>query len=360
MSLPKVLVTGGSGFLGSHVVDAFVATGRFQVISISRKPTVNCNPKAKYLACDVTDHNSIAALIEDVAPDIIVHTVTPGPFAPAKAHRKDYEATKNLLQLSKESTSVKAFVYSGSINPIVNTSGARKAPLSESEVILHDAKTAGSAYAQFKAFSILEVLKANGNALRTTVLYLPALYGPRDKTGTLGLADMGKTPMMTRFQFGSNSVLHEWLFGDNAAHAHILAAQSLLNNTETRQIGGEAFFITDGEPMKFWDFTRAIWTGLELNIAAKPIVIPWWVMIAMAAVFERIFGILTLGQKPAPFSRHHLWYMKEGAWLSIEKAEKMLGYAPLVRTQDGIDKAVCWVRESRGAAQQAASVTKSQ
>jgi UDP-glucose 4-epimerase len=68
----KVLVTGGAGFIGSHVVDAYVATGHEVVVvdDLSTGKRENLNPKAKFHQVDVQDPRVIE-LIRDERPAVV-------------------------------------------------------------------------------------------------------------------------------------------------------------------------------------------------------------------------------------------------------------------------------------------------
>lgn len=346
-SVKTVLVTGGSGFLGSHVVDAFVAEGGFHVVAISRKPPTYRNPKATYIACDTTKHSDIAVIVEGTNPIAITHTITPGPFASPLLHDQDYAATKNLVAIASKTASVKAFVYSGSAESLVNVSGACEQPLTEARAMLHTPKTAPSAYADAKSASEAFVLQANDTSLASAVLWMPGMYGPREneKTGIAVSFIRVANTFATRIQLGSNSVLHDWIYVENAARAHVLAVKALLEPQQ--RVGGEAYFITDGVPIKLWDFVRRLWTAAgdeKCNIISK-IIIPWWIMLALAATTEIVFRVFTLGRKSPPLSRLHVHYMKEGAWFDIRKAQERLGYEPLVSTNEGIRRTVSWFQQ---------------
>ena len=70
----KVLVTGGAGFIGSHVVDAFVAAGHDVIVvdDLSTGKRENLNPKARFHQLDVVDPKTVA-LIRDERPAALSH-----------------------------------------------------------------------------------------------------------------------------------------------------------------------------------------------------------------------------------------------------------------------------------------------
>jgi UDP-glucose 4-epimerase len=70
----KILVTGGAGFIGSHVVDAFVAAGHDVLVvdNLSTGKRGNLNPKARFFELDILDPET-ADLIRDERPDVLDH-----------------------------------------------------------------------------------------------------------------------------------------------------------------------------------------------------------------------------------------------------------------------------------------------
>jgi UDP-glucose 4-epimerase len=74
----RILVTGGAGFIGSHVVDQYVAAGHevFVVDNLWQegggKPT-NVNPKARFFQVDITDAGTFARIFDEVKPEVVNH-----------------------------------------------------------------------------------------------------------------------------------------------------------------------------------------------------------------------------------------------------------------------------------------------
>ena len=71
----KIVVTGGAGFIGSHVVDSYVQAGH-QVLVIDNLSTGKqefVNPEADLEVADITEHNKIRQILSSFQPDVINH-----------------------------------------------------------------------------------------------------------------------------------------------------------------------------------------------------------------------------------------------------------------------------------------------
>lgn len=70
-----VIVTGGAGFIGSHVVDAFIAGG-YEVVAIDNLLTgsrANLNPKARFYEADIRDAEALEHIFAREKPAIVSH-----------------------------------------------------------------------------------------------------------------------------------------------------------------------------------------------------------------------------------------------------------------------------------------------
>lgn len=101
------------------------------------------------------------------------------------------------------------------------------------------------------------------------------------------------------------------------------------------QVAGQAFFITNGEPVYFWDFSRALWR--EMALGKYPTkgftVLPRTVGLTFATMVEW-WGWLT-GTEPV-FTRYRVTYSCSNMYYNIEKARRLLGYEPQVGLEEGI------------------------
>jgi UDP-glucose 4-epimerase len=72
----KILVTGGAGFIGSHTVDALIATGQHQVSlidNLSAGKRHQVNPAAHFHEIDIRDADAVRRTIEAETPEVIIH-----------------------------------------------------------------------------------------------------------------------------------------------------------------------------------------------------------------------------------------------------------------------------------------------
>ncbi|KAH7885034.1 3-beta hydroxysteroid dehydrogenase/isomerase family-domain-containing protein [Phlebopus sp. FC_14] len=118
------------------------------------------------------------------------------------------------------------------------------------------------------------------------------------------------------------------------------------------QVAGQAFFITNGEPVYFWDFMRVVWLALDppteegRKRAQKAV----WVI---PRAFGMVLGFLAecwagLIRKEAGFTRYRVGYSCATRYHNIEKARRVLGYEPEVGLEEGIRNMVEWFKAVNG------------
>ena len=115
----KCLVTGGAGFIGSHIVDRLILEGHEVVIvdNMSTGKPENINPKALHINEDISDTkvdwNYILQGVDTVFHVAAAARVQPSIENPVKFHDVNVNGTHNLLYHSKEA-GVKRFIFSSS------------------------------------------------------------------------------------------------------------------------------------------------------------------------------------------------------------------------------------------------------
>ncbi|KAF7543077.1 hypothetical protein G7046_g10065 [Stylonectria norvegica] len=123
-TLGRVLVIGGNGFLGHHIVDQLVASWTATVSSVDLRCTKNRNPAAAYYECDITDVAKLTSVLEDIKPDVVIHTASPLAIDAKNSNeifrRVNVDGTQAVVEACQK-TGVKALVYTSSASVVSDT-----------------------------------------------------------------------------------------------------------------------------------------------------------------------------------------------------------------------------------------------
>jgi len=122
-SLGSVLVTGGTGFLGSYVCQQLLERGAATKLSaVDLRPAAEPKNGVEYHFGDITDESAMRDIFEKARPSVVIHTASPhfNINMPEVMYKVNVEGTKTLLKVAQE-TGVRAFVYTSSASVISNT-----------------------------------------------------------------------------------------------------------------------------------------------------------------------------------------------------------------------------------------------
>jgi sterol-4alpha-carboxylate 3-dehydrogenase (decarboxylating) len=340
-SLKSVLVTGGGGFLGSHIVRQLVKEPGCKIHSASRDPKSHPDQEStvQYEAVDITNDAQVEALFKRTQPQIVIHTTSPHPLAPqAQQDSVNVQGTKILLKHAAACTSTRAFIFTGSDSGMF----PQQDRITEEQARLYTATDHANPYGKTKGIADAMVLAANGPELRTVSLRVPGMYGEYDYKGMLPQLLNAVRRGEHKMQVGDNKRIFEVLEVRKAAEAHVLAAKAVLRSEASPtapKVDGEAFFISDGKAVPYWDFFRKCYAAAGAPVKPEEIkVIPLGVMQIMASAVEWFFTIFTLGYKKPEMRRQNMDHFERGCNWSLAKAKERLGYEPL--TEEEQDEAV--------------------
>lgn len=335
----NVLITGGSGFLGSHIVRRLLEDNEISplVTCVSRDPRRAIRDlRVAYKSCDITNEKDVQELFSSVKPQVIIHTVSPSQDDwPSVLQHTNVDGTGNLLRCATSCPETRAFVFTSSNSAIIAT----QTLLSEADSRFIQQTT--NAYARTKAEAERMVLAANGLDLRTATIRLPAIYGENDHNFLPQLVQSIKDNKH-HILLGKNEKIWEFLYIKKAAEAHILAAKALLRKSGPKA-DGESFFITDGKPQPFFDFCAKAYGAAGHPVAPGDVTkVPLGLIQSMASVGEWLYFIFTLNTRRPVRRRHNIDQLNEGCYWSIQKAKERLGYEPLEDQDEAIKQSMDW------------------
>lgn len=298
----KVLVTGGAGFIGSHVVDTFLANG-FKVVIVDDLSTgraSNLNPDAKFYQLDIRSPQ-LLDIFEQERPDFVSHhaaqmDVRRSVAQPLFDADVNILGSINMIECARK-VGIQRFIY-------ISTGGA---VYGEPEYLPCDENHPINPICQYGASKhtvehYLYMYQVNYN-LNYTVIRYPNVYGPRqDPHGEAGVVAIFTRQMMNDEQViinGDGEQTRDFVYVGDCAFGNLLASQKNVNGI---------FNLGMGRPTSI----NEIFESLKKITGYQK---------------EPVYGPAKLGE-----TRH--------IYLDSSKARQVLGWAPTVDLDDGMAKTV--------------------
>jgi nucleoside-diphosphate-sugar epimerase len=186
-------------------------------------------------------------------------------------------------------------------------------------------------YQHTKALAEQHVLEANGRqGLSTCALRPHLIWGPRDSHLIPRLLQRARSGQLRQVGDGKNLV--DMIYVENAAAAHLLAANALVPGSP---VCGRAYFISQGEPVNCWG-----WINEILGLAGLPPVrksisfrAAWRIGAAMEAIYK------TFGWTGEPrMTRFLASQLAKNHYFDIGRAKEHFGYSPQISTAEGMER----------------------
>lgn len=305
----RILVTGGAGFIASHVADAYIAAGHEVAIldDLSRGFMRNLNPRARFYKGDVRDRDFVERVFREERPEVVNHhaaqmDVRRGVREPVFDASVNILGSINLLDASV-AYKVRRFVY-------ISSAGAgygepKDMPVPEDYAINPITPYGISKHTVehylFTYWALYE--------LPYVVLRYGNVYGPRQSSkGEAGVFAIFCEQMLGGIRpviYGDGSKLRDYVYIDDVVRANVLALE---------RGTGEIFNIANGVPTKDYEIFRLVRDSLGLR-DLEPEYVP---------------------VRPGEIDR---------IYLDISKAERLLGWKPQVSLEEGSDRTVRFFRE---------------
>lgn len=353
LSLGSVCVVGGCGFLGNHIVQEIFRADkdRTSITVVDIQVPKEQHEQATYHSVEITQRDQVERVLRSARPSVIIHTVSPNPFE--KDHsvleKVNVVGTRNVVECAEELGTVKAFIYTAS-SSVVHNQRQDMIQATENLPVLFRPEQP-EFYSHTKALAEKIVLDANGrNGMLTASIRPAALYGEGDKAMTTNLT---RTALdgKAKYHFGDGRNLFDTCYVGNCSYAHILVAKALIQASTSqgvsvptnKRVGGEAFFVTNDEPIPFWDLPRLI-----ADIAGCPVKkedirgIPRGLMMSVAFLSEWMYWLFTFGQKQPKVTRWVVRLTTMERTICIDKIKERLDYCPRFTLREGLERGVRW------------------
>ncbi len=323
-----ILVTGGTGFIGSHLVESLTGKG-YNVRCLVRKTSDVSFLKAldvELIYGDIMDVDSLKSAVRDV--EIVYHLVGGGNVS--SVSRKDYIilrnlnvlGTKNILKACIHHADIQKFILFSSIsaigiikNVIVNEE-TRCQPRTPHELAKYESEQVALMFCKKYGIPLLIIRPAQ-------------VYGPRDvKSEILKMCKLIKRHMFPVIGSGENVV--PLVYVENLVHAAILACE---------RDASSVYIVTD-EWRTMNEIVEAF--AKELNVRVWGAHVPPFAAKICVGMIE--YTCRMLGITP-PFNLKRLESITSNRLYDISKAKRELGYAPEVSFEEGIRRTVRWYKQ---------------
>jgi UDP-glucuronate 4-epimerase len=313
----NVLVTGGVGFIGSHVCERLLDAGHtvcalddlndFYDPSIKQNTLRELQSRAQsfvFVHADITNRIELNEVLSSMPFDQIIHLaaragVRPSLEQPALYQRVNVEGTVNLFEAARESGIKKITIASSSSVYGINS----KVPFSEADPIFSTI----SPYAASKlACEALGHVYHHVYGMDICMLRFFTVYGPRQRPD-LAIHKFAKLMQTNQpiTVFGDGSTSRDYTYVDDTVEGVIACTE--------REFGYEIINLGESQTVKLNRLIGLIESAMEIKaeINHQPV---------------------QPGDVPITYA-------------NIEKAQRLLGYNPKTQIEDGIPKFVEWFRQ---------------
>lgn len=343
------VVTGGRGFAARHLVEMLIRYEMFCVKVADLHPSISLEPyeeegtlgkalksgHARYVSVDLRDKAQVLTAFRGA--EVVFHMAAPNSSINnyKLQHSVNVEGTKNVIHACVE-LQIKRLIYTSSpsvvfdgVHGIINGDESLSYPVKHND-----------SYSATKAEGEALVLKANGeNGLLTCCIRPSSIFGPGDRLLVPSLVDAARAGK-SKFIIGDGNNMYDFTYVENVAHAHICAERALASKGEVAEkASGQAYFITNMEPIKFWEFMSLILEGLGYE---RPrIKIPAVLMMPIALLVEFMYKLFaSYGMKVPQLTPSRIRLLSCNRTFNCSKAKDRLGYTPIVSLQEGIERTI--------------------
>ncbi len=318
------LITGGTGFLGSHLVSALQARGD-KVVAMGRdleRCAALARQGVRTIRCDLGDKEAVTAGFERA--EVVFHVAAlSAPWGNYRDfHSANVTGTQNVIDAALRSGVRRLILVS---SPSVTFDGGDQVRTDEMKAYPRQFL---SPYQLTKKLAEDLVNKVRGQ-IESVILRPKGIFGPGDRALLPRLIAAARTGQLRQIGDGSNRV--DLTYVGNVVDALLLAADS-------SRASGHTYIITNGEHVLLWPLLRRVFAavGCDTNLRVTPRRIAH----VIAAAME--WRARWTGVEP-PLTRFAVALLGRTQTYSIEAARRDLEYAPRVSVDEAIETTLGWL-----------------
>lgn len=330
--MQRVMVLGGSGFIGRAVVQRLVAEG-IETAVVARKGFPEAEGLGvRFLSGDIGDADFLKKSLAGY--DTVIHLASKTAIWGGKNeyYQTNVVGTQNVLDAC-QANNIAALVYASTPGVVY-----QKGDLCGVNERTPYARNFLSDYAWSKALAEKMVLAANSETLKTIALRPHLVWGPGDANLIPRLLGQARCRQLKRVGDGHNLV--DITYIDNAADAFVLAAKNLHGPASG---AGKPYFISQGEPVNLWSWLKKFFRRLDIPFIEESI--PFQKAYLTGMFMEKAFSLARINREPC-MTRFLAVQLAKSHWFSIENANRDLGYFPKVSTAEGTNLILQWIKKS--------------
>lgn len=321
----RILVTGGGGFLGTHVVKELLKNPSYIVTNFSRHSYPHLEDMGvPTFKGDLTKLQDVKRVLGQ-GFDAIIHVAAKAGVWGAydEYYSINYLGTKYLVDEAK-AAGIKKFIYTSSPSVVFGSESIEGAD----ESIPYPDKHL-TAYAETKCMAEKYVLDSNDANFLTVALRPHLIWGPGDPHLFPRLIQKGREGKLRIIGDGENLV--DIIYVENAALAHV---QALENLSDGSRLCGKAYFLGQERPVKLWDFINIVLGFAKIGPVMNSL--DEKTAYRLGWLFEKVFKIFGIKKPEPPLTRFVALNLSKSHYFSHANASKDFGYTPSITIEEGL------------------------
>lgn len=342
----SAFVTGGGGYLGGRLAKQLAANGYRVTTFDVHYLEGQSDSRIDQIKGDITNSEELNEALARSDADVVFHVASYGMSGREQLNRRLIEAvnidgTRNLIQACVKCGCTR-LIYTSTYNVVFGGQEIRNGDESIPYLPLHKHV---DYYSRTKSIAEQEVLQSNGQEveggkmLRTCAIRCAGIYGEGEQRHLPRIVSYMEKGLIF-FIYGSPEGLVDFLHSDNFVQAHVKAAESM---TEPKSpVPGQAYFISDGNPINNFEFFRPLFEGLGYPYPRLRIPITLVYFFAFLTELVHNFVARYIYNFQPLLTRAEVYKTGVTHYFNISRARQDFGYNPEPKTLDGV---VQWFKD---------------